>query len=68
MQDYITNFIANECHFTNCDYYSEGKCLNYKHRLDCVLIASRTLCLESIESDLFKKIFENKKEFPIDDE
>lgn len=68
MLTFTINTSEDSCHFEHCRYYEDGKCLSYRHRLDCLEIALRTLCAESLLNDLSEKISKIKKEFPIDDE
>lgn len=66
MLTFTINTTENSCHFEHCRHYLDGECLSYSHRLDCLAIALRVLGAEALETDLFKKISKNKKDFPDD--
>lgn len=67
MLTFTINTTENSCHFEHCRYNSEGGCLSYAHRLDCIEIALKTLCAESYLKDVSEKISKNKKDFPDDE-
>lgn len=64
MLTFTINTSETSCHFQNCDYNSDGKCLSYEHRLDCLSISLGVLCAESLEKSLSQKISKKKKDFP----